>query len=419
MFWLLIVFAVEELRGIVEADNYYSEDFVHEEVVEVGGFQNHVHIKEVCVSSDAVYLVGGGVRVGDSFGGLDGVIIKYSDRVEWIKSYGGSRDDEFLGCTYLDNLHVSGNTLSLDYLGKSSNFKTGFYVVLNNDGVVLQEYVFDYQLDIYPEVIWYDQGLHLAGYLDDFGDYDLFFYNDNLSIVHHSGQDRIYAKDDENFYGSTTSKELGAMNLNPMVYGDNINVIYSSLKGELLGEYGYLGEDYINQYGEVVEEVFLYQDETLTIKNTEDSVVITESMLIETEFESEEKHTFLRDNILYEYSVKRIKDIVYYGNVVEVMRLTNNIQKDTYYNSFRLLFSGSGLLNGELIESGELLMEGNYVFEQGTNIYQFQVVKNEIDLLLLESDFVDRKHEEPKGINRKIVYIPLIIVGNILYKKYQ
>ena len=65
MVWILIVFAVEQLRDVVEADEYYSEDFLYQDITELGSISNAIEIHDVCLYDDAYYRVGGGVRLNE------------------------------------------------------------------------------------------------------------------------------------------------------------------------------------------------------------------------------------------------------------------------------------------------------------------------------------------------------------------
>ncbi len=426
MIWLLIVFAVEQLRGVVEADEFFSEEFAYEVVDRLGSYKNAIEIYDYCTLGEDIYIVGGGVRLGVDKGGMDALLIKYNDGIEWYKVFGGGRDDKFLGVECLDNLYVTGNTYSTDFLGRSPNFLTGFYLELDYEGNEISNYVFDYQLDIYPTAIWYDDELMIAGYLDNFNNKDVFTYDGELMIYEYSGQERVYSyHEGEGLYGSTSSKELGAENMNPMVFhlDGTVSVHRSNEVGEMKIDTGYIGTSFLeyssgfNVGGDWDNTLFSVNG--YSVKVVESELTISRSIEVNPTFEGGETLYYTDDFGKYEYSMLDDFGVTVYGNWKTLYLYENNIEKEQYYTEFTLLFSGVGYLNGEEVTTPQVLQAGEYKFSQAGREYEFEVINNETDYYFYEFEQERVDSEVKNSINKKLILIPLIIIGNLLYKKYQ
>ncbi len=406
MFFLL-VFAIQQLIDLVDADEYFEtwEDLTI--VEEFGSLENQVEIYDVCKTENGYYFVGGAVRYGNQ-GGMDAIIFYFEDEIEWYKTYGGTRDDAFLGCYYSDHLYVSGYSYSADFVGKTNNFKTGFYMELDEQGNEISTTVLPFSLDVMPTVIWKDKSVRVAGYLDNFGNTDIFIYENELKIYSYSGQDRIFRKEGDVFLGSTTSKELGAVNRNLLEWTPDSYEVTPTVKDQSYWYFKQLEEE-LSLQGEIYADDIVITKEEYTYTVTMDFPELT----------CQKKERVYYEGTIYEYCSTEFKGNTYLFDCVEVYDYQNNIFKDTYYESFTLLFSGSGLLNGEVVESGSELGIGTYTFESLVGSFYFEVQENRTDFIYTTQENRLTPKRESDQVNRKLVYLPLIILGNWLYKKYR
>lgn len=421
--FLLIVFAIKELMDIVFADVYFEEEFVYSETVEIGGGSHRVEITDYCVVDDTFYFVGSAVRLGNYKGGRDGVLIQFKDGDYNITSFGGFRDDFFLGMYCSDDLYIVGNTYSTDFLGRSPNFLTGFYLQMSYEGKLNSSYQLPYKLDIYPTSIWIDNGVKIAGYLDNFGNKDVFIYDERIEVIEHTGVDKIYSVENGIGYGSTTSKEFGALSVNPAVYDfrkKTFDVYPSIHRGELFSR----NRGYLSDKGVTFDGAFKVVDEIPPVVEDVIKVTVDEAMVITREFEVQFSYDepFITHEVelmdgVYTYDEYQLNGYTVFTNLQEKYKFTHNIERETYYNAFNLLFTGSGVLNGEEIVTGITLGLGDYTFEWNGEIVDFSVKSNDT-----EFQFISGKEVfiyEENDINKKLILIPIIVVGNLLYKKYK
>ncbi len=405
--FFLIIFAIEQLIGLVDADVYFTSWDDLTIVEKFGSLENQVEIYDICKTDNGYYLVGGAVRYGD-YGGMDAIVFYFEDEIEWYKTYGGNRDEAFLSCYYDDGLYVSGYTYSQDFLGVANNFRTGFYMELNEDGTEVSKDVIPFSLDVMPTVIWKDSVIHIAGYLDNFGNTDIFMYDDKLKIFPYSGQDRIFRKKGENFLGSTTSNELGAINRNLLEWNPSSYVVTPSIHDQSYWYFDEIGEE-LSLQGEI------YSDEILV---TKEEYTYTITMMFP-EIQCQNRERVVAEGTVYEYCSAEFKGNTYFFDLKKLYEYQNNIGKDVYYGSFTLLFSGSGILNGRSVVTGEVLGVGEYTFESNGIQLVFEVKENDTEFIFTTFEQEKISRSEEKKVNRKLIYLPLIILGNWLYKKYQ
>lgn len=435
MFLLLITLATKNLEEIVDADIYFDIEYTIEETFELGSVKNTVIINDYCTSGDDLYLVGGSVRLGDYKGGMDALIIKYNNGVEWMKVFGGSRDDVFESIDCQNEIGIVGTSYSVDFIADSWNFKNGFIMTMTDEGVESSLNRLDYPLDITPTgILWHD-GWIIGGYLDNFGNKDIFLIQDKLEIFEFSGLDKMYDIRFENELigvGSSTSKEMGANNINAVVYFFNpfrYEIYNSNTMSELTNASnqitGYVGEEgleYDNEYIKKERLDYIYTDERVKVMNQFGVLQITDSITINEDpisYDSIEEVNIEHQGEYIRYSRIIVDDVILYTAYKEIGVMVNNVKKSEYYNSFTLLFTGVATLNGEKAVTGELLNVGRYRFKHYEEEINFEVLSSDLSFRFIDLEEDVPSYSQVTEFNTKLMILPILVISNLLYKKYQ
>ncbi len=436
MLYLLIILATKQLEELVTADVYFEEQYIIEDKVTLGSDKNQIIIKDYCFSGEDLYLVGGAVRHGNYHGGLDAFIMKYNKGIIWTKVYGGSRDDTFEGIDCSNGLTLVGTSYSVDFIAESWNFKNGFIMNLDENGELESVDRIEYPIDITPTSVIASNPPVIGGYLDNFGNKDIFIYEKELTIYPFSGLDRLYdIKFDNGLIGigSTTSKELEAVNINAAIYhfGENlfVNVYKSSQKSELIkfaenGANGYVGNNklvYSDGIFTISESDYFLENGNLTVTNEKGILNIIYLKTISASpdvYDKVEKFYTNSSGVFYTYNKYTIDDVLLYTDYTELGFIRNNI-KEEQYSPFTLLFSGKGLVNGAEVDTGMILQSGEYTFESEFEMFTFRVKDSRTLFEFVDIDnYYHKKKIEVVG-NRKLLILPVILIGNLMYLKYQ
>ncbi|XMB66870.1 hypothetical protein RI065_11370 [Mycoplasmatota bacterium zrk1] len=215
----------ESMVDEIDGDYIVEDDFelILSEKVELAEYGKNIIFKDVCVLDDGFIAVGGAVRLGDYYGGLDGIIVKYKDdEIEWFRIFGGSNSDIFNSVYCGEEIVVAGESFSVDHdlLGNtSSNFKSGLFLALDLNGELKWLNSHEEKLDFTISSVDYKEGYIFSGYMDTGISDDAFIFKvDDLGNIvmfksySYTGDDIIHdilVDKSIILVGSTTTTDFG------------------------------------------------------------------------------------------------------------------------------------------------------------------------------------------------------------------